>query len=545
MNAMRGGAAPLSLALFMWCHAQVASGAYGSLEPIVTLERNWAYTEASGESEFNLVSRCRYPGWILFPSALSNHSNRDGDECRCFDHRFEAASKTCRQCLGSDNCGNTTMAFEGQCNVTCPVGMKPPPNGWQPATCVCDAGHLRDGTEGCPICPPGSYCADGFAAEACAPMYTSMAGSTMETNCTPTAVEVRFVADIAMNRSEFERQAESYKALVATKVGVQPGLVKILSVTDTDATSVLVRRRLLAAGVKVQTGVQVEPQQAANATSAVSGETLRAAVAEAGIPMQSVTDVQVVDPPRTPNTLGGPVATTPVTATTTPVTVATTPVTVATTTVTVATTPVRTDVAELRFTANLALSWEFIERYTEYTTAVATALEVEADAVYVTSYESEQQQQGQEQLQRRRLLQVSSVVTYLVAVQTTVSGVPGAVAGASAAELQTTLTGALEDAGMQTESVANIEVLTTESAATTPAPTEDDGLSMIAMVAAGAGAAVFLCAVCGCVLCYCAKDDTGDSFAYHQVDTGLPEGTGPGTVAGVRSIEVKINTCDI
>lgn len=513
----------------MWCHAQVASGGYGSLEPIVTFERNWAYTGASGESEFNLVSTCKYPGWILIPSALSNHSNRDGDECRCFDRRFEAASKTCRQCLGSDDCGNTTMAFEGQCNVSCPVGMKPPPNGWQPATCVCDAGHLRDSMEGCPMCPPGSYCADGFAAQACAPLYTSMAGSTMETNCTPTAVEVRFVAEIAMNRSEFERQAESYKALVATKLGVQRSVVKIISVTDTGTTSATMRRRLLAAGVKVQTGVQVEPLQAANATSVVSGETLRTAVAEAGIPMQSVTDVQVVDPPRTPTSA----------ALSTPgVIVATTPVTVTTTPVTVATTPVPTDVAQLRFTANLALSETFITRYIEYTTAVATALQVEAGAVEVTSYERVQQQQGQEQLQRRRLLQATSVV----AVQTTVSGVPGAVAGAPAAELQATLTGALEAAGMQPESVANIEVLTAEGAATTPAPTEDDGLSMITMVAAGAGGGVFLCALCVCVLCCCCgKDDSEDGGAYREVGADIRKET----LARVRPIEIKINTCDM
>ena len=82
--------------LLLWCCPEFATGGYATMRAVVTLQRN---PTVGAPREYNAVSSCLYPTWTLVEAALSNHSHRDGDECRCYDDRFSTASKTCMPCF--------------------------------------------------------------------------------------------------------------------------------------------------------------------------------------------------------------------------------------------------------------------------------------------------------------------------------------------------------------------------------------------------------------------------------------------------------------
>jgi len=93
----------------------------------VTLEPNTAFKTDPSQREFNVVSSCLHPTWTLVEAALSNHSHRDGDECRCYDDRFSATSKTCMPCFADvpGSCNVAAAVTSGACSpASAPVKLR-------------------------------------------------------------------------------------------------------------------------------------------------------------------------------------------------------------------------------------------------------------------------------------------------------------------------------------------------------------------------------------------------------------------------------------
>ena len=113
-----GARAIIFAGMLLWCCPQLVAGAYGTMPVVVTLEKNTAFEANQSQPEFNLVSSCMNPSWTLFESAHSNHSHRDGDECRCYDDRFIATSQTCMACFENvpGSCINTTAVTSADCS---------------------------------------------------------------------------------------------------------------------------------------------------------------------------------------------------------------------------------------------------------------------------------------------------------------------------------------------------------------------------------------------------------------------------------------------
>jgi hypothetical protein len=402
------------------------------MRAVVTLEQNDAFRTDPSQREYNAVSSCLHPTWTLVEAALSNHSNRDGDECRCYDDRFSATSKRCMPCYSD---------VPGSCDVAAAV------------------------TSG--------VCSSSVSAP----------------------VKLRFVAGVMGTIEEFNLKKQAYISAVSTGLRVAPA-----AVTVTDLYLAGSRRRLLAATseVMVETEALVAPETVPDATGAALTSTLSAGMQEAGIDIAAISGVTTTpvepdeddnddddddndddDDDDVPIVLSAPVS--------------------------------------LEFVASVVGSMmEFVGSQNAYKLAVANSLVVEPAAVTIDSFSKPDS--------RRRLLATTSEVM----VVTRVVVPPERVPDVSGPALVDTFRSQMQSAGLEISAVWNVGVTTIEAVATTTTPAasttpvgvpeEEDGMSSMLIIAgASAGGVVFLCFVCGCVICICNK---AEDDAHTQVKGG-------------------------
>ena len=241
--------AVLTRAVLLLCYSQgVATGGYATMRAVVTLENNTAFAAGQSQREFNAVSSCLYPSWTLVQSALSNHSHRDGDECRCYDDRFNGTSKTCMACFAevSGRCSDPSAVTSGACSSDPPESTPPPASPGPP--------------ESTP--PPAP----------------------------PAPVRLEFVASVVGTVLEFLANQQAYEVAVANSLQVEPAAVRVKRFYLAGS-----QRRLLQATpeVMVETEVVVAREAVPDLTGAALAATLDGEMRAAGIEIGAISNVGV------------------------------------------------------------------------------------------------------------------------------------------------------------------------------------------------------------------------------------------------------------
>ena len=275
-------------------------------------------------------------------NAVSVSGSASQEYCYCNSgYAHAAGAYTCKVCdpgtynsqLGGTACSNCSVglfsvhygAVGNETCLACPIGQWSPegsPNcNLCPAnsragaasglitSCACDAGYTGPNGGVCSPCAAGQYknasganacvnCVDGMFG-----MFSNASGASTCTscpadqysrdgvNCTMDVVAafvIKMSVTLPMSRDDFDASAQTaFRESVALAAGVSSADVRIVRILDVDGGAV--RRRLLTAGISVETSVQAASESVASAiTTSLTAETLNSALAAAGLPPATI-----------------------------------------------------------------------------------------------------------------------------------------------------------------------------------------------------------------------------------------------------------------
>jgi hypothetical protein len=175
-----------------------------------------------------------------------------GVGCTCLDGYSKEIVLVALNYLGDRRC--IQCPADSFCKLdsttACPANSKSALGSVLLADCKCDDGYYYDSGL-CPECPTGSYC-KGNIKSVCPDNTNSAARSSLQTHCACNAGfkcrrvrDVRLLVRFQLSRAQFDAQAASIKASLASIAGVDAGVVELTASVPVTTDPLASQRRLL------------------------------------------------------------------------------------------------------------------------------------------------------------------------------------------------------------------------------------------------------------------------------------------------------------